>query len=444
MPLSTLRRLILLWLAIVLISVVPAKGQDTPRPGNAPQRRDDRVADLTRRLGLSEQQQAQLREILATRAAATPQGRPAEGTSPEELQALRQRRQQQQAELDAAIEAILTPAQVETYRQIRAEQRGRFGQGRQGQGTAPSATTRDTTGASTLQASQAPRMAGQAGTLVGTVADSETGEPLPFASVTVRRPVGDSTVFVTGGLTDDEGAFRLEGVRAGTYNVIFSYVSYASKTITGVRVGAQEVRLGTVRLASEGGSLSEVEVVTDRRRMAVELDRTVYDVANDPVVQGGSATDALEQIPSVEVDFDGNISLRGTSNVAIYINGRPAPVSQEFVAAYLRGLPAGVIDKIEVMPNPSAAFEPDAMGGVLNIVLKENVELGISTTVVAGADTKGGYNGTATVAYGRGPLSLSGAYGLRRNVRDSESERFSINRYLDPDTYLDQDGTTDR
>jgi iron complex outermembrane recepter protein len=428
-----LQRLSLIGLAIVLFSVAPAKGQDAPRRGG--QTTEQRVAALTQRLALSEAQQAQLRAVLA----AQPQtGRPAQGMSPEDVQAMRRQRQQQQAALDAAIEAILTPAQVGTYRAYRAQQQGRMGQGAPMPGT--TLAPRDTTGT--------PRAASQAGaqrgTLVGTVADAETGEPLPYASVTVRRPVADSTVFVTGGLTDDEGAFRLEGVRAGTYTVMISYVSYASKTITGVRVGEQPVGLGTVRLNPEGGALSEVEVVTERRRMAVELDRTTYDVANDPVVQGGSATDALEQIPSVEVDFDGNISLRGTSNVAVYINGRPAPVSQEFIAAYLRGLPAGVIDKIEVMPNPSAAFEPEAMGGVLNIVLKQNVELGISTTVVTGADTKGGYNGTATVAFGRGPLSLSAAYGLRRNVRDSESDRFSINRYQSPNTYLNQLGTTDR
>lgn len=276
---------------------------------------------------------------------------------------------------------------------------------------------------------------GQAqGVIAGRVTDAEARESLPSASVAVWRSA-DSTL-VTGAVSDLDGDFRIEGVPAGLYYVVVSSVGYATERRGGVEVGpgAAVADLGTIALTPDAAVLEGVEVTGARERAEQQIDRTVYRVADDPVVQGGSASNALETIPSIEVDVDGNVSLRGVGNVAILVNGRPAPVSRELLASYLQSLPAGALDRIEVMPNPSARYEPDGLGGLINLVLKENTDLGWGGTLTAGGDTQGGTNATALVTYGRGPLNLSGTLGLRRDVRTSEGDRFRINRYLAPDS----------
>ncbi|MDX1439659.1 MAG: TonB-dependent receptor, partial [Rubricoccaceae bacterium] len=135
----------------------------------------------------------------------------------------------------------------------------------------------------------------------------------------------------------------------------------------------------------------------------------------------------------------GNVSLRGVSNVAILINGRPAPVSGDFIASYLQSLPAATIERVEVIPNPSARYEPDGMAGILNIVLKEDVDLGLGGAVTVGGDSQGGVDATGLLTYSKGDLSISSSYGFRRGARDSDGGRFRINRYLNPSTTLEQD-----
>ncbi|HLT47745.1 MAG TPA: TonB-dependent receptor [Rubricoccaceae bacterium] len=291
----------------------------------------------------------------------------------------------------------------------------------------------------------AQRPGGQASaTLTGRVVDDATGEGLPSATVAVWRLPGpggaaDTTLY-TGAVTDPEGAFRVEGVGAGTYRVVVSFVGYASEVVEPVEVGrgGGAVDLGTVALVADAVALEGVEVTGRREEVEVQIDRTVYRVADDAAVAGGSATDALETIPSVEVDVDGNVSLRGVQNVAILVNSRPAPVTRDFLAAYLRSLPAGALDRIEVIPNPSARYEPDGMGGIINIVLKQNTDLGLGGAVTLGGDSRGGYTATGLATYGRGPLTLSASYGLRQGYRGGDGSRFRINRYADPLTFLDQ------
>ncbi len=282
------------------------------------------------------------------------------------------------------------------------------------------------------------------GSVAGRVVDDLNGGGLPSATIAVWRfpqpgSEADTTLF-TGGITDAAGAFRIEGVPPGSYRVVVSFVGYTSATVEPVIVGPPEsdVDLGTIRLAEDALRLDAVEVTGARERMEVQIDRTVYRITDDAAVVGGSAIDALETIPSVDVDVDGNVSLRGVSNVAILVNGRPTPVTRDFLAAYLRSLPAGAVDRIEVMPNPSARYEPDGMGGIINIVLTQNTDLGLGGAITVGGDSQGGYNGTALVTYGRGPLTLAGSVGLRQGYRDSDGSRYRINRYADPLTFLDQ------
>lgn len=281
------------------------------------------------------------------------------------------------------------------------------------------------------------------GTLTGVVLDADTDTPITSATVGVWQ--ARDSILVTGGISDVDGRFAIEGLRNGQYYVQVSFVGYRTETITDVALSPQAPRvdIGSISLRPDTQVLDEVEITAERASVQIEIDRTVYNTADNPVAVGGTATNVLETIPSVDVDVDGNVSLRGSGNVAILINGRPAPVSAEFISAYLKQLPAGTIDRVEVIPNPSARYEPDGMGGILNIVLKEEVDRGLGGTVSVGGDRLGGYNGTGTLTYGRGDVNIAASYGFRQEEGNSGGDSYRINRYSDPLTYLDQDEVED-
>src|SRR5690606_8629589 len=125
------------------------------------------------------------------------------------------------------------------------------------------------------------------------------------------------------------------------------------------------VDLGTIRLAESAVALGEAEVAAQREFIEQRADRTVYNVADQPIASGENVLEALKTLPSVEVDAEDNISLRGGRNVAVHVNGRPVPVSGQFLAAYLRQIGADNVERIEVIPNPSARYEPDGLSGIL-------------------------------------------------------------------------------
>ena len=290
----------------------------------------------------------------------------------------------------------------------------------------------------------APLAAAQTGALTGRVVDADSELPLPTASVAIWEIAGADSTLVTGVTADIEGGFRIESVPAGTYDVVASFVGYDPVRREDVTVGAGETDLGAFALAPSAATIDEVRVTAERTQVQTRIDRTVYDTADDPVSEGGNVTDVLSTLPSVDVDIDGNVSLRGAGNVAVFINGRPAPVSGDFLASYLASLPAGAVERVEVIPNPSAAFEPDGVGGVINIVLKDDADPGLGGTLTAGTDTQGGYDATGAVTYGRGPWSLAATYGFRNDARAGAGTSYRINRYAAEPTTLYQIENEDR
>ncbi len=290
----------------------------------------------------------------------------------------------------------------------------------------------------------APAAFAQTGTLVGRVVDADGDLALPTASVAVWDVAGADSTLVTGVTTNIEGAFKIRAVPAGTYDVVASFVGYDPVRQRGVTVGRGETDLGVLRLSPAAEAIGEVNVTAARTQVQTRIDRTVYDTADDPVAEGGTATDVLSTLPSVDVDIDGNVSLRGAGNVAVFINGRPAPVSGTFLASYLQSLPAGTVERVEVIPNPSAAFEPDGVGGIINIVLKEDADPGLGGTLTAGTDSQGGYDATGAVTYGKGPWTLAATYGYRNDARAGSGLSYRLNRYEEAPTTLNQEEIQDR
>ncbi len=278
-----------------------------------------------------------------------------------------------------------------------------------------------------------------AGEISGTVVDAATSDPIATATIAIWN-AADSTL-ATGAVSDDDGTFQIESLRPGSYYVKISFVGYATQTIDDVTLTREtpKVTLDTVRMDTDTALMAEVQVTAEREDIEFAIDRTVYNTKNQIASVGGSATDVLQNIPSVEVDVDGKVSLRGNQNVAIYLNGKPAPIRGDFLATFLQQIPSSSIERVEVIPNPSAKYDPDGMAGILNIVLKKDADLGLSGALTLGLGTQDKYNASGSVTYQKGKLTLFTNYGFRYEDRGSEGYNFRENRFLDPLSFVEQD-----
>ncbi|HYJ80293.1 MAG TPA: TonB-dependent receptor [Longimicrobiaceae bacterium] len=279
--------------------------------------------------------------------------------------------------------------------------------------TAPPAGARPMGGAPGAMQQQA------GGEIRGAVRDAASGQPLPAASIAVWS-AADSTL-VAGAVTRPDGTFRIEGMRPGAYYLKVSHLGYATGTVARVALapGGAPADVGEVRLAAGAVMLAGIEATAERSEVATAVDRTVYSARDLPAASGGNATDVLRNVPAIEVDGDGRVSLRGNQNVAIQLNGRPAPLRGDALTNFLKQLPANMVDRVEVVPNPSAKYDPDGMGGIINIVMKQDASLGLSGGLTLGAGTGGKYNGNGNLGWQEGPLTLFGSYGLFADSRQS-------------------------
>jgi outer membrane receptor protein involved in Fe transport len=290
-------------------------------------------------------------------------------------------------------------------------------------------------------AAQAPGMRPPSGTLVGSVVDASTRKPLASATVSVWS-ARDSTL-VTGALTRRDGGFTIEGMRPGDYFARVSYIGYTTSRGTPVAIppGAERVDVGALALEPSAVEIEAITATAERSEVVLSPDRNVYNVANLPSTAGGTAVDALRNVPSVEVDIDGRVSLRGNQNVAIQVNGRATPMRGEQLGQFLQQMPASLIERIEVIPNPSARHDPDGMAGILNIVLKQNTDLGRSGGLIVGGGTTDRINASGNLGYQQGPVTLYGSYGFFRDTRAMRGSSFRENRWAQPSSFLEQTGT---
>lgn len=281
-----------------------------------------------------------------------------------------------------------------------------------------------------------------AGRIAGSVTDS-AGAPLSTVTVTLRS-AADSSV-VTGVLTLDDGRFRLENLRPGSYLLHVARIGFRPRSSEAISITSDRpvVDLGTIRLDAAAIELEGVEAVVDRPAVVVEADRTIYDTRSMPAAAAGTATDVLRAVPELEVDVNDNVRLQGNQQVAIHLNGRPTPLQGDQLAQFLRQLPGDRVARVEVLPNPSARHDPEGMGGIVNIVLKDDVELGLSGSVNVNASNRNRQfvGGRFNVQRGRLTLFTGIGAGLFRNEGSSWDLR--ENRVTDPVTLIRQDGSTD-
>lgn len=256
------------------------------------------------------------------------------------------------------------------------------------------------------------------GEVRGIVVDGEANTPVAKASVAVRLKSNQS--LVAGSVGRDDGTFRVVGLRPGTYYVRVSSLGYAPQSSVEFTItpAAATSTIGTIKLAKVAVTLSEVEVKAERDAVTIEPDRNTYR-AKDVAATANNASEVLDNVPSVSVDGDGKVSLRGNENVVVQINGRPAPMTGAQLGQFLKTLPSAVIDRVEVIPTPSARQDPEGMAGIINLVLKANTDLGMSGGVtVASATVAGRYNGSSNIGYQSGPWTTFSSYGYNADDRD--------------------------
>lgn len=272
------------------------------------------------------------------------------------------------------------------------------------------------------------------GTVTGTVKDKATGAAVEFAAAAIYDAATGK--MAGGGTTGGDGRFTISGVAEGTYYVECSFVGYKAVRSAAFAIGKKGTAdIGTVYISSDDKTLDEVVVETRRPTFTASLDCKVYNVGEDLTATTGSAGDLMQNIPSVEVDMDGNISLRGSSDVTVLVNGKPSAM----MGARTRGdalnyMPASQIERIEVITNPSAEYKPDGAGGIINIVMKQDSKPGVKATLTAGAGSAGRHNAGIDASYGIGRLNLHGGYTYRRDRYD----RSTVDLRTSPTAVTDQ------
>ena len=213
--------------------------------------------------------------------------------------------------------------------------------------------------------------------ITGQVLDQETNEPLEYATLVLQSV--ENTEKITGGITDMNGKYSVEA-NPGNYNVSIEYISY--KTYKKANQSfSDNTNLGIIKLSLDVAQLDAVEVVGEKTTVEVRLDKKIYNIGKDLTTSGANISDALNNIPSVTVDIDGAIALRGNDNVRILINGKPSAMAGFGSTDALRSLPADAIEKVEVITSPSARYDAEGTAGILNIVLKKEKTLGINGTI---------------------------------------------------------------
>ncbi|MCE1198047.1 MAG: TonB-dependent receptor [Marinilabiliales bacterium] len=232
-------------------------------------------------------------------------------------------------------------------------------------------------------------------TVKGKVVEADTSTPMGYANVAIFS-AADSTV-AGGIMTSDNGTFEIKNLKPGNYFLSVNFVGYSKKTVpVKLIAGKPFVDIGIVQLNTSEQKIKEVEVVADRQRVEFKLDRRVVNVSQNIVSTGGTAVEVLENTPSVATDFEGNVTLRGSSNFTVLIDGKPSVVKGSDA---LRQLPAAGIERIEIITNPSAKYDPDGDTGIINVVMKRNQKDSFSGLINLTAGLNHKYRGDANFTF---------------------------------------------
>ena len=247
------------------------------------------------------------------------------------------------------------------------------------------------------------------GTITGKVIDATLSEPLPYVTIVVKNINGET---ITGSITDDNGEFKINDLPDGKMNVSVQFIGYKTQTKEiNITSDTKNINLGTFVLEEEATGLDEVTVVAEVSTIEQKIDRKVVNVGKDLTTAGATASDIMNNIPSVNVDQQsGNISLRGNENVRVMVDGKLSNVP---VAQLLKQIPSTSIKQIELITNPSAKYNPEGMSGIINIILHKNTNIGFNGNINLGVtkEINARFNSSIDMNYRNGKFNLYGNYG---------------------------------
>lgn len=259
----------------------------------------------------------------------------------------------------------------------------------------------------------------QTGQIKAILVDSETSKPISSASVALLD--AHSNVLVKGGQSVSQGFLLLSDIKPGKYIVRITYVGYETQTIDSIAVlGGKSKDLGRIALKPTGNMLNEVVIEGRAPAMQIGIDRKIFNVGESLVSAGGTATDVLANVPTLQVDQDGSVSLRGSSSVKILIDGRESALAGNDVTSLLQSLPANSIEKVEVITNPSSKYDAEGQTGIINIVLKKNIRTGLNGSINTSAGSYDNYMAGITLNYRDRKFNYFGSYNFnKRNMLGS-------------------------
>ena len=276
--------------------------------------------------------------------------------------------------------------------------------------------------------------------ITGKVIEKMSKQTLEYATITFSN--AKSPKAVAGGITNPKGEFDID-IIPGTYDIKIEYISF-KPIIVKNRNLTKSISLGQIALEEDATQLNEVVVRAEKSSVEIKLDKKVYNVGQDMMVKGGTVSDVLDNVPSVSVDVEGNVSLRGSDNIRILIDGRPSYAVN--IAEALKQLPADAVEKVEVITNPSARYDAEGGSGLINIILKKGKNQGFNGTFIASAGIPETYGASANLNYKTEKLNYFSTLGY--NHRTNEGGGKTNSEYFNADgstkNFLDEDRETKR
>ena len=268
--------------------------------------------------------------------------------------------------------------------------------------------------------------------ITGQVIDKDTNEPLEYATIAfIDKSLNK---IVTGGITDSNGFFNIN-VKKGQYDITIEYISFKKQTLRN-KLLTEDENLGVIKLELDVEALDAVEVIAERTTVEIKLDKKIYNVGKDLTVRGGTVSDVLDNVPSVSVDVEGNVSLRGQDNVRILINGKPSGLVGLNSTDALRQLPAEAIEKVEVITSPSARYDAEGTAGILNIILRRSKLQGLNGAITLNASEPTAYGVSGNINYRTGNVNIFSTSGYRYS--DSPGNSKTETEYFNSGTFFNE------
>ena len=264
--------------------------------------------------------------------------------------------------------------------------------------------------------------------ITGNIIEKVSKQVLEYATITFINNKNPKVIF--GGITNAKGEFDIE-INPGSYDVKIEFISFKSNELK-QQLFKDNTNLGQIALIEDANQLNEVVIRSEKTTVEIKLDKKVYNVGSDLMVKGGTVSDVLDNIPSVSVDSDGAVSLRGNSNVRILIDGRPSNAIN--ISEALRLIPADAIDKVEVVTNPSARYDSEGGGGLLNIILKRGKNKGLNGTVIGSVGNPENYGLSGNINYKSEKFNVFTTTGY--------NYRTNPGKFIFNTQYLNADGST--